>query len=947
MELNEIDLPDPFKGAEPYTEKDRSFFFGREEWRAIITNNLKAQPLTILFGSSGVGKSSVLRASVAYHLRQAAQENMNQGDKKPGWAVIVFSDWHKESKTLEYEYIDPLRAIKNQVKEEVTSLFGNEPPNDIENRFEQELRKISPSEEALDSRRTFVNILKAWIYLVKKDKIAGQLFIILDQFEEYFASLLARGVSRDDFAEEFPDAVNDQTLNVNFLIAIREDALAKLDFFKTSIPNLFKYRLEIKHLEENSARKAIVGPIAEYNRQRILLDNLLSSRLTILYGDSETHKSTLLRDGIIPPLKKGFGNRVILFDHWKRQNLSEEESFQDILRKQIEAELELRLDERFPSSSSDPNFAGIRGIFRIAKILNNDLKEKHKFFIILDQFEEYFERRRKDQDDLLIQELVDAINDDFLNDENFSVHFLISISENSLCNKDLLAIEEIIGKATSLLHLYKDPDEHTDLIQVETKDIAISRLVRGSSHNQGQESDYQKLADSNLEQPQQKSIQIKPKTVEAVLEQYRAFVPYEDELSWSDEKRIEAPYLQNIMPELWELDADSGELKLETLNKFSNPEKKLTGAEGIIRERVNRLFNNLEEKEQAIAARILYYLVTPSGASIAHRVKDLVEYANKNKSGSDEDLDSKQVDALLRKLEQPQRETPRILRLVARGRDLEANRYAIYFSALAPAILNWLKEYEKQKKENEKQKALSEALLGQETKQERIAPIARHAIRLARKSKTFQESHRRDYVCSLLLALQAYYWNQKSKIRNLTEVDQALSEVLRVCYFNFVFNGFEEDASAIAFSQNRQRLALGSHDGNLQVWNLDQPSSDPISLPESAGEITVLAFHPIDDRVLVAGYSDGKIYCWDLGQQNLHPKILQGHKDRITSVCFSHDGKVLVSGSWDQTVRLWKLGEPFSTSRVLCEHRDQIWAIAITAFFILVRHSNSNERTNF
>src|SRR2546421_12772733 len=69
----------PYKGLQPYTEADRTYFFGRERDQEIIAANLYSAPLTILYGASGVGKSSVLLAGVVPGLGQ-----------KPRLAGIVF-----------------------------------------------------------------------------------------------------------------------------------------------------------------------------------------------------------------------------------------------------------------------------------------------------------------------------------------------------------------------------------------------------------------------------------------------------------------------------------------------------------------------------------------------------------------------------------------------------------------------------------------------------------------------------------------------------------------------------------------------------------------------------------------------------------------------------------------------------------------------------------------
>ncbi len=59
----------PYVGLQPYTDAERDYFFGRERDQRVISSNLYAASLTILYGESGVGKSSVLLAGVVPYLR--------------------------------------------------------------------------------------------------------------------------------------------------------------------------------------------------------------------------------------------------------------------------------------------------------------------------------------------------------------------------------------------------------------------------------------------------------------------------------------------------------------------------------------------------------------------------------------------------------------------------------------------------------------------------------------------------------------------------------------------------------------------------------------------------------------------------------------------------------------------------------------------------------------
>ncbi len=66
----------PFKGLAPFgdSELDALFFFGREREREVIVANLLASRLTLLYGESGVGKSSLLAAGVVRGLRSVAND---------------------------------------------------------------------------------------------------------------------------------------------------------------------------------------------------------------------------------------------------------------------------------------------------------------------------------------------------------------------------------------------------------------------------------------------------------------------------------------------------------------------------------------------------------------------------------------------------------------------------------------------------------------------------------------------------------------------------------------------------------------------------------------------------------------------------------------------------------------------------------------------------------
>ena len=76
--------PSPFKGLAYFgdSEHDWRFFFGRERESELVAANLMASRLTVLYGPSGVGKSSLLRAGVARRLRALVPAADGDGDAR-------------------------------------------------------------------------------------------------------------------------------------------------------------------------------------------------------------------------------------------------------------------------------------------------------------------------------------------------------------------------------------------------------------------------------------------------------------------------------------------------------------------------------------------------------------------------------------------------------------------------------------------------------------------------------------------------------------------------------------------------------------------------------------------------------------------------------------------------------------------------------------------------
>jgi hypothetical protein len=80
-------LPDcPYKGLQAYTEEDGNYFFGRDADSDLVIANLMASRLTLLYGPSGVGKSSLLQAGVVRHLHRLAEGQFSYWPSGGPWS---------------------------------------------------------------------------------------------------------------------------------------------------------------------------------------------------------------------------------------------------------------------------------------------------------------------------------------------------------------------------------------------------------------------------------------------------------------------------------------------------------------------------------------------------------------------------------------------------------------------------------------------------------------------------------------------------------------------------------------------------------------------------------------------------------------------------------------------------------------------------------------------
>ncbi|KDN33718.1 hypothetical protein RSAG8_13187, partial [Rhizoctonia solani AG-8 WAC10335] len=114
------------------------------------------------------------------------------------------------------------------------------------------------------------------------------------------------------------------------------------------------------------------------------------------------------------------------------------------------------------------------------------------------------------------------------------------------------------------------------------------------------------------------------------------------------------------------------------------------------------------------------------------------------------------------------------------------------------------------------------------------------------------------------------------------------------------------------FSPNGMYIVAGCSDSNVRVWETDKgepwetDKGEPV-LPPLKGhreEILSISISPDGTRI-ASGSKDKSIRVWNMSTGLLIAGPMEGHSDWVNSVQFSPDGAYIASGSEDRTVQLW------------------------------------------
>ena len=245
-----VDDRNPWLGLASFTEETRAYFYGREDEVAELARRVQRKLLTVLFGQSGLGKTSILRAGLVPRLRAQGY-----------CPVYVRVDYARDAP-------EPTEQIKQAIARTA--------------RRAGEWTQVGVAAEGES----------LWEYLHHRDDVlrdeSGNPLIpllIFDQFEEIFTlaqsddfgraraarfiadladlvenrapkSLEAKLDADDSLAERFDFARSDYRV----LLSLREDYLAPLEGLKATMPSITQNRLRLAPMTGTQALTAVMRP---------------------------------------------------------------------------------------------------------------------------------------------------------------------------------------------------------------------------------------------------------------------------------------------------------------------------------------------------------------------------------------------------------------------------------------------------------------------------------------------------------------------------------------------------------------------------------------------------------------------------------------------------------------------------------------------------------------
>ena len=137
---------------------------------------------------------------------------------------------------------------------------------------------------------------------------------------------------------------------------------------------------------------------------------------------------------------------------------------------------------------------------------------------------------------------------------------------------------------------------------------------------------------------------------------------------------------------------------------------------------------------------------------------------------------------------------------------------------------------------------------------------------------------------------------------------------------------FDGALRSLASSRDGRVLAAGATDGRVVLWDLRRASA-PRIIAGGRSVVQSLALSS-DGRFIAVGLADGSVRQWPVDDVDARPVSYSGHRSPVHALAFNQDGSLLATAGADATVRLFSTSRPDDRAIVINDHRGWVWSVA-------------------
>ncbi len=254
----------PYRGLEPYNEEHADKFFGRGRLIELLAQTVTAQPLTILLGASGTGKSSLVKAGLLPYLQQ-----FNRESETVNWVM-----WRMPGEAGQPpQPLRPTEAPLYALTRLLTRSADLDPkPADVN--LSQDINSVS-------------RVVSTW----GQRNPDQRLLLVIDQFEELI-TLCRDEVEQKQFVTLLLEAVEANPNQLRLIITLRSD-------FEPQIRDLFSQveTITINTTAESNGEADKLGQVETRSKNAVP-----STVSTADQAEEITPASTLVARFVVPPL---------------------------------------------------------------------------------------------------------------------------------------------------------------------------------------------------------------------------------------------------------------------------------------------------------------------------------------------------------------------------------------------------------------------------------------------------------------------------------------------------------------------------------------------------------------------------------------------------------------------------------------------------------------------